>query len=92
MGLRLPSTFVAAGLPFPQLRLEAPAGGGLDWPGYTFVAETLRSLLPRLEAIGAVTATELDVDTLAVRLRDEVLERSAVQVLPAVVGAWARRP
>jgi ribosomal protein S18 acetylase RimI-like enzyme/SAM-dependent methyltransferase len=92
MGLRLPRTFTDAGLPIPQLRLEAPVGGGPDWPGYTFVAESVRSLLPRLEAVGAVTAAEVDVDTLAARLRDETVARSAIQALPAVIGAWARRP
>ncbi len=92
MGLQLARTFAAAGLPIPQLRLDAPVGGGADWPGYTFVAETVRSLLPRLEAIGAVTAAMVDVDTLAARLRDEAVELSAIQRLPAVIGAWARRP
>jgi SAM-dependent methyltransferase len=91
MGLRLPRAFTDAGLPIPQLRLDAPVGGGPDWPGYTYVAESVRSLLPRLEAVGAVSTADVDVDTLAARLRDETVARSAVQVLPAVIGAWARR-
>ena len=39
MGRRLYSTYLAAGLPAPELRLEAPIGGGPDWPGYAYVAE-----------------------------------------------------
>jgi hypothetical protein len=92
MGLRLPRTFTDAGLPIPQLRLDAPIGGGPDWPGYIYLAESVRSLLPRLEAVGAVSAADVDVDTLAGRLCEEVVERAAIQVLPAVIGAWARRP
>ena len=42
----------------PELRLEAPVGGGPDWPGYVYVAETLRSLMPMLERM-----TGLDPDT-----------------------------
>lgn len=91
MGLRLPRTFTDAGLPLPQLRLAAPVGGGPDWPGYTFLAESVRSLLPRLEAAGVVSAAEIDIDTLASRLRDEVVELGSIQILPAVIGAWARR-
>jgi SAM-dependent methyltransferase len=90
MGMRLHPTFLDAGLPTPQLRHEAPIGGGPTWPGYTFVAETARSLLPMLVQVGAVTATEADIDTLGDRLRAEVVAAGGVQVLPAVVGAWTR--
>ena len=90
MGRRLYGSFLDAGLTAPQLRLEAPIGGGPDWPGYAYVAESVRSLLPMLEQRGLVTADEADVDTLADRLRDEVVERGGVQILPTVIGAWAR--
>jgi hypothetical protein len=42
-------TYLAAGLPAPQLRRGAPMGGGPGWPGYGYVAATVRSLLPFLE-------------------------------------------
>ena len=90
MGMRLHRTFVDAGLPTPQLRQEAPIGGGATWPGYTFVAETVRSLLPMLVRLGSVTAAEADVDSLAGRLRAEAIAAGGVQVLPTVVGAWSR--
>ena len=73
------------------MRLEAPIGGGPDWPGYAFVAGSIRSLLPMLERRGSVTADEADIDTLADRLRAEVVDRHGVQVLPIVIGAWTRR-
>jgi 2-polyprenyl-3-methyl-5-hydroxy-6-metoxy-1,4-benzoquinol methylase len=90
MGLQLYGTFVEAGLPTPQLRLEAPLGGGPDWPGYAYVASTVRSLLPFLEQMGAVTAAEVDVDSLEERLRAEVVESGGIQQLPPVIGAWSR--
>jgi SAM-dependent methyltransferase len=89
MGLRLYRTFIDAGLAAPELRQDTPIGGGPDWPGYAFVAESARSLLPFLEPLGTVTAAEADVDTLEDRLRAQVVEHNAVQTLPTVIGAWA---
>ena len=48
IGTKLFRMFVEAGLPAPELHLEIPIGGGPDWPGYGYVAETLRSLRPTL--------------------------------------------
>jgi SAM-dependent methyltransferase len=90
MGLKLFMTYLAAGLPAPQLRRDAPMGGGPGWPGYAYVAATLRSLLPFLERAGPVRADEVDLDTLEDRLRAEVVDQDGVQLLPAIVGAWAR--
>jgi hypothetical protein len=91
MGLRLSRTFIDAGLPAPQLSLDAPIGAGDGWPGYAYVAESVRSLLPVLTQVRNIDAGELDLETLADRLRDEAVARRAVQVLPTVIGAWSRR-
>ena len=90
MGLRLYRTFIDGGLDAPELRQDTPIGGGVEWPGYALVAESVRSLLPFMEQIGTVTAEEADVDTLEARLRNEALAHDAVQVLPTVIGAWTR--
>lgn len=90
MGLNLFRTFLKAGLPAPQLRMDGPVGGGPDWPGYAYLASTVRSLLPFLEILGAVSAEEVDIDTLADRLRAEVVAQDGIQILPSVIGAWAR--
>jgi hypothetical protein len=90
MGLKLFQTFVNAGLPAPQLRLDAPIGGGPGWPGYGYLVGTLRSLLPFLQQFGVVSAEEVGIDTLEDRLRAELVERTGVQVLPALIGAWTR--
>jgi SAM-dependent methyltransferase len=91
MGLKLHETFLAAGLRRPGLRIDTPIGGGSDWAGYAYLVATLRSLLPFLVQFGIVMAEEVDIDTLADRLRDEVVERNGVQFLPPLVGAWSYR-
>jgi SAM-dependent methyltransferase len=88
MGPKLFQTYLAAGLPAPHLRVDAAVGGGPDWPGYRYLAGTVRSLLPFLEQIGAVTAAEVDIDTLEERLRDEVVAVDGIQILPSLFGAW----
>jgi SAM-dependent methyltransferase len=92
MGTKLFRAFVEAGLPAPELRMEAPVGGGPDWPGYEYMAETARSLLPALQSLTGVDPAEVDVDTLADRLRSQVVERHGIHMLPLVIGAWARTP
>jgi SAM-dependent methyltransferase len=90
MGVTLFQAYLDAGLPAPQLRLDAPMGGGEDWPGYAYVADTFSSLLPRLQQLGIVTAEQAGLDTLADRLRMEVTGQRGVQVLPLIIGAWTR--
>ena len=96
MGLSLYHTFLAAGLRAPQLRLDAPIGGGGDWPGYEYLAATVRSLQPVLQRMGMVPPADAengwgDLDTLADRLRDEAVSQQGVQVLPLLIGAWAHK-
>lgn len=91
MGSKLFQVFLDAGLPAPELRLEAPMGGGPDWPGYEYTAETLRSLMPVLQRLVDVDPSTLDVDSLAERLRAEAVEHRAVEILPVVIGAWTRK-
>jgi SAM-dependent methyltransferase len=91
MGTKLYATYLDAGLPAPQFRLEAPLGGGPEWPGFEYVAETARSLLPMLEQLTGATPEEIGVDTLADRLREEAVRHRAVQMLPLMFGAWTRK-
>jgi ubiquinone/menaquinone biosynthesis C-methylase UbiE len=92
MGFKLYQAFLAAGLPAPQMRLDAPLGGGPDWAGYAYIAESIRSILPLMLKFGVATAEEVDIDTLAARFRDEVVRQQGVVMLPTFVGAWARTP
>ena len=76
MGMALHRTFVDAGLGTPELSLHAPVGGARDWPGFDYLADSFRSLLPLLEQYGIATAAEVEVEveveTLAARLCAEV--------------------
>ena len=67
-------------------------GAALDPPVYAYVAQTTRTLLPLMERTGVATAAEVGVDTLAARLREEVVAADAVVVPPPLIGAWARKP
>jgi ubiquinone/menaquinone biosynthesis C-methylase UbiE len=92
MGARLFHLMQEAELPPPECRAESIMDGGPFSPVYEWLAETVRSLLPRLEELGLTTAAEVDVDTLAQRMRQEALDiRSAVVVCP-MIGAFARKP
>jgi SAM-dependent methyltransferase len=92
MGSRLYVTFGKAGLPLPELLLRARIGGAPDFPGYAYLAQTLRSLLPMAERYGVATAAEVQVETMEERLREDVLRNNAVIVLPSLIGAWTRVP
>jgi hypothetical protein len=54
------------------------------------VAETLRSLMPFLERTTGLDPDEVQIDTLADRMRDDAVAGGRVQLLPIVIGAWAR--
>jgi hypothetical protein len=91
MGPKLYRTYLEAGLPGPELMMEAPIGGGPDWPGYQYVADTMRSLLPAMERMIGLDPDEVGIDTLAERLREDAVTGGRVQQLPVVIGAWARK-
>ncbi|PKA43437.1 methylase [Rhizobium sullae] len=89
MGGKLPMTFAAAGLPAPQMNFAGIIGGGPDSLIYNYIAETVRSLLPAAERAGVTAAAEVEIDTLAERLRSEAVERQACFMPATFVGAWA---
>ncbi|HLT21712.1 MAG TPA: class I SAM-dependent methyltransferase [Thermomicrobiales bacterium] len=91
-GYRLFDYFVQAGLPEPRLAFQSATGSGSTWEGGRWGAETLRAFLPAITATGVATAEEIDVDTLADRLRREVLTAGHVVKTPDCISAWARKP
>jgi SAM-dependent methyltransferase len=90
MGPKLFRTYLAAGLPAPQLLHTTPIGAGPDWPGFRYVTDTVRSLLPFLTGAGVVRPGDIDLDTLEDRLRAEIVEQHGIQLLPPLIGAWTR--
>ena len=59
MGLRLRSIFAEAGLPAPEMHLDAAAGGGPDWPGIEYMARLIRTILPQITKLGSRQKTTL---------------------------------
>jgi len=92
MGLRLRQVFVEAGLPVPQLRLQARVEGGPGAVIYGYMAESLRSLLPVARELGVTTLLPEQIDELERQLEQEVAARGGVLTSPIVVGAWCHVP
>jgi ubiquinone/menaquinone biosynthesis C-methylase UbiE len=91
-GRRLARTFLDAGLPWPTIQAEIPVGGEPDSYVFGWIADTVRSLLPRIEHFGLATAAELEVETLAARMEREAVSLGAQLIGPTQFGAWAVKP
>jgi len=70
--------------------MAARVKGNSDSLGYQIVARVVKSLLPVMEKLGVANEKEVQIETLAERLRNEVISRGAVIVLPPLVGARPR--
>ena len=92
MGIKLGSTFVAAGLPAPALALEALAGGGDDLERIRFVTEIVGTLHERIERAGIASAAEIGLDTLAERVAEEATRNRSVLACRSEIAAWCRLP
>jgi SAM-dependent methyltransferase len=92
LGLEMHSLFVECGLPAPRMRMDALVSGEGDSPVYKLLAEAVRSLAPTLEKLNIASAAEVSIDTLADRMRSEVVAKRAIAVSYGLVGAWARKP
>jgi SAM-dependent methyltransferase len=92
MGLRLRQTFLDAGLPSPDLWLQARVEGGPDAAIFRYTAESVRSMLTLAERLGVPGSAIGDVDDLERRLREEVVSSGGVLTSPLVVGAWCTLP
>jgi 2-polyprenyl-3-methyl-5-hydroxy-6-metoxy-1,4-benzoquinol methylase len=91
MACKLHAAFVGAGLPAPSMRMQTFIGAG---PGCTVflqaVADLVGSVLPTMERLGVATAAEVEVATLAERLRLEVTAAESVIIGRSEIGAWSR--
>lgn len=92
IGLRLYEYFVSAGLPAPQMRLDARIGGGPEFEGYGVAAGFTAALLDSMGERGQALAEEMDLHTLEERIRAEVVESGGVVVFPSLIAAWTRKP
>jgi SAM-dependent methyltransferase len=92
MGFKLFPTYLAAGLPGPEMHGDTILGGGPDFAGYAYLAGVFRSILPLMERFGIATASEVDIETLVDRLREEMVASGGVITLQMAVSAFARKP
>ncbi len=90
-GARLYHWMQLAGLSKMRSNGECLMGGGLESPYYEWFAETIRSVAPRLESLGLLSATELDLPTLAIRLREEAISRAGCLTTPLIVSCSGER-
>jgi len=90
MGLKLHATFVAAGLPAPAMRLEALiAGGAKSFDHVHFEMDLIETVIADMERLGIATADELEPDTLADRVFNEVAATESVVLGRSEIGAWS---
>jgi SAM-dependent methyltransferase len=91
LGMELYPLFLACGLPSPCLRLDVLIGGGPSFDGYELTGAVIQSLLPSMEQMGIATSDDVQISTLAERIRDEVVSAKGFILFPALVGAWSRK-
>lgn len=91
MGPQLFRLYRAAGLVDIQMILHASLGGPADWAGYSWILESVRSVVPLLDRHGIATAEQVGLDTLEQRLRAEVEATGAPLMLAPHMCAWGRK-
>jgi len=89
-GLSLYRLFLDAGLPPPQIHCQSFLGTEPDWPWYDVLAGRVGSVLPLLLKYGLVSAEEVEISTLAQRLRKAAAANPGVVLAPDLVSAWTR--
>ena len=91
LGLEMNSLFLDSGLPSPRMRMDAVVSGQDDSPVYLLLAEAVRSVVPTLEKLNIASTAQVQIDSLADRMRKEVSARRGVAMSYGLVGAWSRK-
>lgn len=91
LGLEMHSLFLDSGLPSPKMRMDAIVSGQEDSPVYKLLAEAVRSLVPTLEKLNIASTAQVQIDSLADRMRKEVSAKRGLAMSYGLVGAWARK-
>jgi len=79
-------------LPIPECRLEYLIDGGERSLYYEWLTETMRSLLPKMEALGVLEKGALDIDQLQEQLRDEAVRSNCPFMVGPMGAAFVRTP
>jgi SAM-dependent methyltransferase len=87
-GVRLRRILGEAGVAHPRAILGARVEGGPDSLVYAHLVATTRDLLGDMERTGVAAPAAVAVETLAARLREEVLSIGATVTSAHFIGAW----
>jgi ubiquinone/menaquinone biosynthesis C-methylase UbiE len=90
MGIKLYSTFLAAGLAGPTMRMHAVIGGANAPDVVHLDADQAVVLAADIERLGLATASELGAETLAERITSEMDSNHGIVIGRAEIGAWSR--
>jgi hypothetical protein len=90
MGIKLYSTFLAAGLPAPTMRLHAVIGGANALDVIHLDADQAVVLATDMERLSVATAGELGIETLVERITQEMAANRSVIIGRAEIAAWTR--
>jgi hypothetical protein len=74
------------------MRFDSAIGGGPNWDGYEYIAASMRSMSHLIYQSGVATPEDVDIDTLADRLRRATIAVNGVGKLPDLIGAWTMKP
>lgn len=92
IGRRIARVFARRGLVDRKLVREGLLESGPESLGPEFMANTVRALLPVIVRLGLATAEEVEIDSLAGRMREAIVAGDLSFVPCYLVGASARAP
>jgi ubiquinone/menaquinone biosynthesis C-methylase UbiE len=90
MGAKLYSTFRAAGLGGPTMRMHSIIGGANACDEVHHDADQALVLASDIERLGVATASELGIETLVERITEELAANQSIIIGRAEIGAWSR--
>jgi hypothetical protein len=91
MADKLYDIFVRAGLGAPEMRMHTFIGGPAASERFLdAIADLIATLVPALERLGIATAAEIDITTLADRMKREVAAKNCLIIGRSEIGVWAR--
>ena len=91
MADRLYGIFVRAGLREPSMRMHTFIGGGPNTAGFLdALSDLTATLLPAMVRLGVATEGEVNIATLADRMKNEINASGTVILGRSEVGIWAR--
>jgi hypothetical protein len=90
MGVKLYSTFLAAGLKGPTMRMQTVIGGANALDEVHLDTDQAVVLAADMERLGVATAGELGIETLFERIIQEMIAKQSVIFGRGEIGAWSR--